>query len=140
MAIVGLTSFLVLPVALMSSNQALVARSTIENSRASIRIGQLRQGETREIAVELVNPYAHGLTVDRVDCASRCLEPKAMPWRMEAGAERTVEFTINLSKQPDFTGTLSMRILASSAQYGRVFELQIDARVIAAKTGGNDDE
>jgi hypothetical protein len=129
--IISLGVLLVFPVALLGLGRSKLY-PRLEVSPATIQLGTIEQGGRRVFAVGLHNSHDSAIAIRHVQGSCPCLEAHEIPWQLEPREHKTVELSVDLTREPDFTGPLLIDVEGIAFVDTRVFAIRVQLNVAAS--------
>ncbi len=111
--------------------RSVFADSPLLISPGIVDLGTLAQGERREFVIHLQNPHDRTVVVEQLETSCPCLEVKNLPWRFSPGQERKFALRLDMGREPDFSGRLTIRMSASTAQGEHAMRCHVQVQVVS---------
>jgi hypothetical protein len=99
-----------------------------------IDLGQLEQGERRSFALRLRNPHDRAVEIVALESTCPCLESTGVPARAGAGETQALGMALDLSREPAFTGPLSVEVTGRTSNGSIAFSTRVRTTVRRANS------
>lgn len=130
-AVLPFVALLALPIALFAFGRP-ASYPRLEVTPATLDLGTVAQGERRVFAVHVRNPHQQAVVIREVRSTCPCLKAHALPWLLDPGDEKTVEFALDLGHEPRFIGGLVIETKANTAMGRTAFIARVVLSVVAS--------
>jgi len=90
-----------------------------------IDLGQLAPGERRDFTLRVRNPHDQAVEIAALESSCPCLEGRGVPSRVAPGERQTLHMTLNLSREPAFSGPICVGVTGRRADGDIAFATEV---------------
>jgi hypothetical protein len=87
------------------------------------------KGQRRVLSVTVRNPNDRRVVIDAFESSCPCLRAVSVPVIWEPGTEKTIEFELDLAREPDFSGLLAIAVYGRTASRELAIRAEFVVRV-----------